>query len=28
VVTEEEKMGDTGIDGISGVSIGAGDGTL
>ncbi len=28
VVTEEEKMGDTGVDGISGVSIGAGDGTL
>lgn len=28
VVTEEEKMEDTGIDGISGVSIGAGDGTL
>ena len=28
VVTEEEKMGDTGIGGISGVSIGAGDGTL
>jgi len=28
VVTEENKMGDTGVDGISGVSIGAGDGTL
>ena len=28
VVTEEGKMGDTGVDGISGVSIGAGDGTL
>lgn len=28
VITEEEKMGDTGIDGITGVSIGAGDGTL
>ncbi|SVD42447.1 uncharacterized protein METZ01_LOCUS395301, partial [marine metagenome] len=27
VVTEEGKMGDTGVDGISGVSIGAGDGT-
>ncbi len=28
VVTEEEKMGDTGVDGITGVSMGAGDGTL
>ena len=28
VVTEEETMGDTGIDGITGVSMGAGDGTL
>ena len=28
VVTKEEKMGDTGVDGLSGVSIGAGDGTL
>ena len=28
VITEEGKMGDTGADGISGVSIGAGDGTL
>ncbi len=28
VVTEEEKMVDTGVDGISGVTIGAGDGTL
>ena len=28
VVTEEEKMIDTGIDGLTGTSIGAGDGTL
>ena len=28
VVTEEEKMVDTGIDGLTGTSIGAGDGTL
>ena len=28
IVTEEEKMVDTGIDGITGTSIGAGDGTL
>jgi parvulin-like peptidyl-prolyl isomerase len=28
VVTEEEKMIDSGIDGLTGTSIGAGDGTL
>ena len=28
VVTEEEKMVDTGIDGLTGTSIGAGDGTI
>ncbi len=28
VITEEQEMGDTGIDGITGTSIGAGDGTL
>ena len=28
VVTEEGKMGDTGVDGLAGTSIGAGDGTL
>ena len=28
VVTEEESMGDTGIDGMTGTSIGPGDGTL
>ena len=28
VITEEEAMGDSGIDGITGTSIGAGDGTL
>jgi len=28
VITEEEKMIDTGIDGLTGTSIGAGDGTL
>ena len=28
VVTEEEKMVDTGIDGLTGTSIGSGDGTL
>ena len=28
VVTEEEKMVDTGVDGLTGTSIGAGDGTL
>ena len=28
VVTEEEKMVDSGIDGLTGTSIGAGDGTL
>ncbi|KMP12257.1 peptidylprolyl isomerase [Candidatus Nitromaritima sp. SCGC AAA799-C22] len=28
LVTAEDKMGDTGVDGIAGTSIGAGDGTL
>jgi parvulin-like peptidyl-prolyl isomerase len=28
VITEEEKMMDTGIDGLTGTAIGAGDGTL
>jgi parvulin-like peptidyl-prolyl isomerase len=28
VVTEEERMIDTGVDGLAGTSIGAGDGTL
>jgi parvulin-like peptidyl-prolyl isomerase len=28
VITEEEKMIDTGIDGLTGTAIGAGDGTL
>ena len=28
IITHEDPMGDTGIDGITGVSLGAGDGTL
>ncbi len=28
IITHEDPMGDTGIDGITGVALGAGDGTL